>query len=263
MDARSQRPPLPVSAAPPIVSTSTRLVRLLSQMAQCDATEPTGSLTELLGRSIGFGDSMRLSALHGDLRRLRVEPGPVDGEGLKRQVSEVRLALVRSVAESFVPGTTQRVRLPVLKAGVSLEQLAAFEPYHRFYAAHQRDFESRIQSLQTTVRDALGGASTALARLAALDAGLRDILAVPIRRQLGVVPRLLGRRFESLQGEFRLPRDESLSDAETWAQWVLPEGWLGRFFHEMQGLLLAELELRLLPVLGLVEAVDEQREDSR
>ena len=37
-----------------------------------------------------------------------------------------------------------------------------------------------------------------------------------------------------------------------------PEVWRVRFLTEIQGLLLAELELRLLPVLGLVEAVNEE-----
>jgi hypothetical protein len=36
------------------------------------------------------------------------------------------------------------------------------------------------------------------------------------------------------------------------------DGWIRRFHRDMQDLLLAELDLRLMPVLGLVEAVEEE-----
>lgn len=113
----------------------------------------------------------------------------------------------------------------------------------------------------------MSAASTPLARLAALDEALRDTLSVAIRRRLAVIPQLLGQRFDALlreQGERRNdagPADHAeLPTAETWEQWRQPGGWLGRFLQDMQGLLLAELELRLLPVLGLIEAVDEEVE---
>ena len=42
------------------------------------------------------------------------------------------------------------------------------------------------------------------------------------------------------------------------ARWMQPGGWLVRFCAEMQRVLLAELDLRLMPVAGLVAAVDKE-----
>lgn len=42
------------------------------------------------------------------------------------------------------------------------------------------------------------------------------------------------------------------------ARWMQPGGWLVRFCAEMQRVLLAELDLRLMPVAGLVAALDKE-----
>ena len=42
------------------------------------------------------------------------------------------------------------------------------------------------------------------------------------------------------------------------ACWMQPGGWLARFCADMQRVLLAELDLRLMPVAGLVAAVDKE-----
>jgi len=42
------------------------------------------------------------------------------------------------------------------------------------------------------------------------------------------------------------------------AQWMQPGGWLARFCAEMQRVLLAELDLRLMPVAGLAAALDKE-----
>ncbi len=242
-------------SAVPITPHATRLVRLLSDLAGSEVAFAQGNFAERLGGLVDFGDSMRLSALHDKLGKLQVEPGPISVGALQAALAQVRLGLVRSVVESFVAGAgSGRVKLPALKRDVSLDQLAGFEPYHRFYASHQREFEVRIQTLQLQVRDALAGATSELARLAALDEALRDTLAAHVRKRLACIPPLLGKRFEAL----REAPSVDLAEAQVLAAWTRPGGWLNRFHEEMQALLLAELELRLLPVLGLIGAVTEQ-----
>ena len=244
----------------------TRLVRFLSDLAVSDVTFSHGNFTEQLGRLIDFGDSMKLSALYDKLRTIPAEPTPISIDRLKDEVLRVRMSLVQSVVESFIPSSgSARIKLPTLNARVPVDQLARFDPYHRFYSSHQRQFESKIQSLQLKARDALTGASAELAQLAALDAAVRDTLSGHTRKQLAVVPRLLGKRFDFLLQEHRQLQAESSPEGsedppeeEILKTWTRPDGWLGRFCGEMQGLLLAELEFRLLPVLGLVEAANEQ-----
>ena len=244
----------------------TRLARFLSDLAVADAGFAHQNFSEHLGRLIDFGGSIRLSEFHDALHKVPYEPNPASGEGLKEEILRVRTSLVQAVAESFVPDAgVARLKLPTLKVGVLVDQLATFEPYHRFYAAHQREFESKIQSLQLRVRDGVSGVSAEMAQLAALDETVRDILAVHTRKYLALIPQLLRKRFDgllqehlSLQGKPGDEADGERPEADILRTWTQPTGWLGRFFKEMQGLLLAELELRLLPVLGLVEAVDEE-----
>ncbi len=244
----------------------TRLVRFLSDLAVSDVPFSHENFSERLGRSIDFAESVRLAALHDKLRKMVFEPGPRSIETLKEEVLRVRMSLVQSVVGSFVSvAGAARIKVPALNTGIPLDKLATFEPYHRFYAAHQREFDSRIQTLQLEVRDTVSGVSAELAQLAALDEAVRDTLSMHIRKYLAVIPRLLGKRFDFLLKEHQSRQDtsrmavtEDRSEEDILRIWTRPNGWLDRFTKEMQGLLLAELELRLLPVLGLVEAVNEQ-----
>ena len=248
---------------PHLALHGTRLLRLLADLAVTTVPHSQHNLSERLGRLIDFGDSMRLAMLHDKLRSLQVEPDPARGAAVKDTLLRARLALVQTLVDSFAPAAPApsagvgRIKLPRIENGIPFAQLITFEPYYRFYAAHQRELEGRIQTLQIQVRDAAAAVSVELAQLAALDEALRDTLAVPIRQGLAVIPQLLGRRFDALRQE-GAGTAADLSEEARLAIWSRPDGWLGRFLHDMQGLLLAEVELRLLPVLGLVEALNER-----
>jgi len=238
--------------------SDTRLLRLLAELELADVAGSGVNLAERLGRLIDFGDSMRLSAELDRIRRLQADPAAPEYDGGARQeLLQLRLRLLQSVADSFAASARARIKLPMPDQGGAPEKLLTFEPYHRFYAAHQREFEARIQSLQLRVRERLSATSSALARLAALDEMLRDTLSLHLRRQLALLPQLLGRRFDRLLRE-RSGAADPAAPAPSWDNWARPGGGLQEFLHDMRGLLLAELELRLLPVLGLLEAVDEE-----
>jgi len=254
------------AAVPQFALHGLRLVRALSELATTNVEFSHRHFSARLGLLIDFGESMRLSTLHSQLGRMVLEPTSISSVTIKDDFLRVRLALVESVVGSFVPGSGTRIKLPTLNTGTPIDKLTGFEPYHRFYAAHQREFESRIRALQCDVRDAVRGLSAEMMQLAALDEEIRDALSVHIRKQLAVIPQLLGKRFDFLLQEIQQGSAatgttyglEHQTDEDILNAWTAPSGWLGRFSNEMQGLLLAELELRLLPVLGLVEAAHEQ-----
>lgn len=244
------------------------LVRLLSALAVPDVSFSSDSLSERLGGLVDFKDSMRLAAFHDELRRAAFEPAAeqVGAETLQAEFAQLRLSLARAVLESFLPDAgAARPKFPPLAADMALERLLAYEPYHRFYAAHQRSFEGRLQSLQLRVRGVLAGRSAELARLAAMDQMLRDTVLAHTRKSLAAIPQLLGRRFDSLVQAYRARQGMSADSAadllpqqDLLAAWTRPGEWLDTFAKDMQSVLLAELDLRLMPILGLVEAIDEE-----
>jgi hypothetical protein len=97
--------------------------------------------------------------------------------------------------------------------------------------------ETRLAPLRARVRAALSGTSPALRQLAALDAVLEGALLVRERHLLSKVPLWLEQHLE------RSRRAAAPSDAGP----------------RVQDTLLAELDLRLQPIEGMIEALIEAR----
>ena len=100
--------------------------------------------------------------------------------------------------------------------------------------------ETGIGAFRAHVRQALAAASPQLARLAALDATLDQLIGGREQRLLSGVPAFLKARFEQLR--------QTPSDA-----------WPAVFEQELRQALLAELDLRLQPVTGMIEALGQSR----
>jgi hypothetical protein len=111
------------------------------------------------------------------------------------------------------------------------------------------------------VRATLAGASPALAKLAAMDAVMEQVVGERERALLATVPRWLEQHFD------RLRRDHGETPADTPAPDAppapgKPAGWQDMFCQDVRGVLLAELDLRLQPVEGLLEALRRASPDS-
>jgi hypothetical protein len=75
---------------------------------------------------------------------------------------------------------------------------------------------------------------------------------------LATLPKLLKKRFAHL----RQQHQQTLADkqqADKPSQWMMPGAWLARFCNELQTVLLAELDLRLQPAVGLLEALQNEK----
>lgn len=236
-------------APPQVALNSSRLVRFLYSLAVSDIEPSHKDFAQRFGQLFDFSDSISLSALHEELASLPFEPREVASSSVQDEFLRVRKSLVQSIIRRFIAGedgSIVRGGFPSLRPGASLETLLGFDAYQRFYLARQRDMEREIQLLQTHVRDAAMGLSPQLAQLVALDAALGDSLIVHRRKFLATVPALLQKRFEQL-------REQHADDNEA----LMPPVWLKHFAQDTQELLLAELEVRLQPLLGLVEAINE------
>mgnify|MGYP000182031623 CR=1 FL=1 len=247
-----------MTQAPPNVSLNgSRLIRFLSDLAVSDVEVSHKQFTEKLGQFVSFSDAITLSSVHSKLSRMAFEPTEASNESVRNEFLRVREVLVTSIIKSFTPSTgPATISLPIPKVDTPRDKAMSFEPYQRFYARHQREMDFKIQSLQLYVRDGVSGLSLELAQLAELDAALGDVLAIHTRRLFAVIPTLLSKRFEYLRKEYQ----QALANPAV-TEWANPGGWLHAFYQEMQGLLLAELDVRLQPTLGLVEALNEQVEE--
>lgn len=231
-----------------------RLTRFLSDRALVDAAEAGQPFAERLGLGLDFTDAIALSAAHRACAAIPPTAAAVASPGVEEAFARVRSTLTHSITQSCSPnGGGTRIKLPAPQPGVAIEIAADYEPYRRFYLAHQRDMESGVRPLRGQLREALARASPALRKLAVLDAALDGILSARESKALATLPALLEKRFEQLLKAHQ----QSLLDtrqADDPALWRQAEGWLAVFCKEMQGLLLAELDLRLQPAMGLIEA---------
>jgi hypothetical protein len=229
------------------------LVRVLSDTLP-EAPDPKYDFGERLGQWLDFSDALTLFSV------LNSEAGsstPIASANsdLPAQLARVRRNLSDSIRNDGVFGSEPaRIPFPTPLPNATPESAAEFSPYHRYYLAHQRDMNGAITALRANARKALAGQSAAGKQLADLDAAFEKFLSVRERNLLSNIPIMLGKRFDQRYAEHRAAlADHSADDPTTWTQ---PGSWLEAFCHDAQTALLAELELRLKPVVGLIAGLN-------
>ena len=147
------------------------------------------------------------------------------------------------------------VALPPLRDDADAEKRPSFSAYERFYQAHQRQMIAGLSNLRQRARRLLGSHSDAMARLAELDAVFEQSMAGYVRHCFGALPGFLEKRYRTLW--------DTRDPFHTAQDWLSPQGWLGQFRRELQLLLLAELDARQEPVLGLLDALAADATDTQ
>jgi hypothetical protein len=235
-------PQTPSVKPPHTPFNSPPLRRLLAGWA---AEAPAGRLpaaglgdgvAERLGQWLAWTDAVELSQV------LNQPPAPVaDGATGATPVSVLAQALARLQADQARQIGADPVYLPGNDAG-ALDAGDDLAPYRRAAQARQRSMAAAVAPLRTRLRAALAAGSPAQARLAALDATLDAALAGRERAALHSVVAQIERRARRL----RAGSPPGTTD------------WRPRFHHDMQQALLAELDLRLQPLHGLLDALRQE-----
>ena len=227
---------------------SSRLVRFLAELSIVDAAESKQAFAERLGQWLDFADAIALHAAHGSAAAQR--SGAESSTALANEFAAARAAWASSIAASCA-------KWPTLAAAADLDPAAAYAPYRRFYSAQQGEMEVAIRPWRNKARQALAQAGSKLGQLASLDAALDKILSARERQLLATVPALLERRFALLASAHRQRLAET-GQPDDPARWGAPGGWLADFGKELTIVLLAELDLRLQPTVGLIEALSNE-----
>lgn len=235
--------------------SSSTLVRLLDDAHVQQVDAPRQDVAERLAPWVGIFEADALYKVHQSLATLADArpPGgqPAQAVGVMEQLNQVRAVLTRAItAQPAAAPSEPRGRQPSPPMPEQVPDTnVGFTPYRQHYLAQQRSMELMIKPLREHVRQVLASASPQLRQLAALDAVWEQLLEGRGHKLMGAVPGHLERQFKQLHSAHRL-EDPTL--------WRRPGGWLDVFGKALQAVLLADLETRLAPVLGLVEAFSKE-----
>lgn len=256
-------PDLPMTRALPRSHlNSSRLTRFLTENAMMDAVPVADDVGQKLGDWLNFRQAIALHrVLNPEQPSAAPKPahlrraGAMTTEALTRYVDKVRAQLEQSIAQGAPPGSgLARIDMPSAELDEPIEPKTAFEPYRRFYAAHQRQMETSIQTLRSQVRGQLSQSSPHLQQLAALDAAFDNILSEREALLLGKVSKLHEKRFAQALKQHLKKQAEAADAGADATPGPAMSAWLVPLRQTMRSALLAELDTRLQPVLGLLEA---------
>lgn len=239
-----------------------KLIRSLSGLSLADVAESNQSVAERLGQWFDVTDAMTLfaalSPTPGRSTAALAEAAPAQAVTVQEELARVKKALLDSIngCDRSKRGS-KALALPQPTQDAPAETLVDFLPYHRYYLAHQRNMASGIGPLRTRAREALSRCSPKLKQLAELDAALDQAMGNRERDLLATVPSLLEKHFNKLRIEHQGAPVET-QKSEDPGERLQSGGWLALFCRDMQDVLLAELDVRLQPVEGLIEAYDKE-----
>jgi hypothetical protein len=208
------------------------LLRLLAQLGAVEAKAPRQAFAERLGQWLGWTDAIALSgALNTAPAASPAAPAPrgAGAASAHDELERLRSALAHGInTDRDLAPPKARARQPAIEP--------EFPHYRRRYLNRQQAMDMSIGALRSHLRATLAARSAPMAKLAAVDAVMEQVLGAQERRLLAGVPALLERHFEQLR----------LAASAT---------WLDTFCQDLRGVLLAELDLRMQPLEGLLAAL--------
>lgn len=204
---------------------------------------PRNQVAQGLGRMIDLPDSISISDTLYKLPRIKTAAVAAQIDPVKK-LQLGHAAMIKAVTGSLAMGKSPaRITLGMFietAPGKDGAQPLDYQPYLKLHEALQRDLDFKARTLQADIRKCLAQSSASGARLAALDAALAEPIARRSRVLFAKIPGLLQAHFKAITAQADVPDtavQQQLSDT-------------------LQTILLAEIEARLLPALGLVEALE-------
>lgn len=211
-------------------AAGTRLVKLLDSAGSPGNQVPLPCFGERLSTLFGLGDTMRLDAATAfRYRQQSLDQGPAI-ERLVEELARTRRALRRSISN--------------YGDDIEVADRTQFEPCLNAWLLIRRKLAANSHQMRDKVRKAMKEHNQNLARLAELDSVFDHTMASYSSQCFSHIPRVLEQRFQALQTPTEHAKKADMQ----------PEDWFQRYCEEAQALLLAELDVRLEPVLGLLEA---------
>lgn len=203
--------------------------RLLHQWGQGALVAPP-PLADQLATWMDWRDAVALSQV------LATPPTAAAGSDLAPVLDWAQAALARLRTE-LASHFAERSLVGELQVAAEVPLSEALAPFRLHQQQQQRLLAARVATLRERLRAKLAEAGPRLARLAALDAVFEQALAARERQAQAALAAQLPQRAAALH--------------------PAPD-WPARLWQTLQQALAAELEMRLQPVLGLIEALHDE-----
>lgn len=231
---------------------SSELIRKLQHLLDKEIPQTQSRFSERLTQNMDFSSSLKLSELQGHLRVLeRNKPAKAETKFLADQqkslnaaFERVHRAILQSIEHSFDESVVQP-RFPLPKINLENEKLD-LSAYQTFYVAQQTEMSAKIQGLRSYVREVLSSVSLNMNKLALLDQTLEETIGFPLRSGFSVISKVISKHCYKIEEQWQKHDHQEVC------------GQLNQFHTEIRQLLLAELELRLQPVQGLIDAFNQE-----
>lgn len=222
------------------------LVKCVERMGAKEQSAASDRFTERLTQNLDFNGSLKLSELHGHLRLIskKMAVGHPNKTELQEVCSQldgaydrVHKAIVLNISQSF-DGSVAQPRFP-LPSNQENPLKLEISSYQNFYQAQQSEMSAKIQGLRRYLRDTLAKQTIQSAQLAFIDQTLEETIGLPLRTGFGASVLMINASLERLT---------KLGDDEQKKQGI------NELHPQIRQLLMAELDLRLQPIKGLLDA---------
>lgn len=238
---------------------SSRLVVLLAQWTQAERAQTGHDVAEQLGQWLSVVDAVELNGSLRSIETHAAQPPAREERALDPQALEDFFQKAKADLTHLATAPAKPVR-PVRERAdnTPVEQpdpqaLADFAAHGPRYQELQKQMDMRLVALRTQVRAGLLQGSATLRQLAALDGVMEQMLGAREQRLWASLPGHLERRFVQLRKAHQLRLLDAGQEDDP-LRWRRAGGWLAGFEQDLQALLLAEMQVRLQPITGLLEA---------
>lgn len=265
------------------------LIRLLTRLTDAEVQQSRQSLSDHLSQWLGWTDAIALSAALNTAPPVIAPGARMFSSAEERECVRVRTTLADAIASDTAATAAKRVapaRAPAKKqAAVLAEDEFDYSSFRQRYLSLQHTMETSIGNLRSRLRGMVAARNGEWTRLAVVDAIMDRALLPKERALLGAIPKLLQAHFDRLRkaeeaalaqaAEQALAEPAALADAAANVQGdteapgvdaaqagtsppalaITAGAWLDTFRADMRAVLLAELDVRLQPVEGLLAAL--------
>lgn len=243
---------------------SSSLVVLLQQWTRDDCRRaPPQDVAEQLSQWLDAMDSIRLSrALHavGALPSEGAQLGPaLDAQAMDAVFQGAKAEVMGLITAAIATAKPMRGRADHVSGNHPEPQLST-DPAAlvQRYVGLQKQMDAKLAALRLHMRQWLSRGPVALRQLAALDAVMEQMLSAREQRLWASLPGHLERRLAQLH-QLHQQALQASGQADEPQRWRQPGGWLWLFEQDLQALLLAEMQVRLQPITGLLEAARNEK----